>query len=818
MLREGTVKSFSSCQTKQFRHANVFTIFAFIYLYIKEVECFTTGMNQHRLSKLPVLKFATESETPAVSTLVKKRRKKASGAKITVDKGNSGIVRNIDRNPPWLQDQNIENKELLRAQAKYNLQILNSALERHADFCKNSGTFTREDIEVVMDAVFVASKRDMRLILGASDFLTLLLNLEEYNADDNDSDDSFDKFTVMTRDTLVASAFHYTDCVLAREAGIYEAVESMMKSTTSEHVQGGRTRRENPILALDFDSPVEELSLDSDDSVTLDVSRDDVKDTPNSLSLVSKKNDRRKQDKKRSIITKTGIEDFDVEAVKISQSAAKVKQVEIMTHALKPSRIKKASPNLADSASLRGLLLSFTDDWRALAIRSSACLYRLRGLLYHQRSISSSFYGLSSISNYQEAPLHTSQAIREAREAFYVYAPLAERLGMHRLKAELENTAFQILYRRQYKAATTLYAKSGVAIQSVTEYLRDSIELILKKDPWLAPQLKSLTITSRVKKPYSLWRKLLKKSKDLKEESPEGGVKSTSLSLFNPDTLSVRSVQDAIAMRIIIAAKENDDDSNNDRRSREEFLCYYIQNKLLQVWPAIDDSRVKDYISNPKGNGYQSLHHTSQCYRYGNFWPFEVQVRSEDMHIKNEFGVAAHWSYKLNSIGNKNQYLLPGQSSKKSTSDSHLSIPTSLSNEVETNSLLDDADAIDITGLLDSFEDIEFGSLNHALLTEHHIKALQQAREHLMENSVFVFYLSSNSAVEGKVMGLKKGSTVADAIIEICTRCGLNVPNSVIDSNLDVYVNGALANLHAYLKSGDTLIIPGLGKRVEKFM
>ena len=818
MLREGTVKSFSSCQTKQFRHANVFTIFAFIYLYIKEVECFTTGMNQHRLSKLPVLKFATESETPAVSTLVKKRRKKASGAKITVDKGNSGIVRNIDRNPPWLQDQNIENKELLRAQAKYNLQILNSALERHADFCKNSGTFTREDIEVVMDAVFVASKRDMRLILGASDFLTLLLNMEEYNADDNDSDDSFDKFTVMTRDTLVASAFHYTDCVLAREAGIYEAVESMMKSTTSEHVQGGRTRRENPILALDFDSPVEELSLDSDDSVTLDVSTDDVKDTPNSLSLVSKKNDRRKQDKNRSVITKTGIEDFDVEAVKISQSTAKVKQVEIMTHALKPSRIKKASPNLADSASLRGLLLSFTDDWRALAIRSSACLYRLRGLLYHQRSISSSFYGLSSISNYQEAPLDTSQAIREAREAFYVYAPLAERLGMHRLKAELENTAFQILYRRQYKAATTLYAKSGVAIQSVTEYLRDCIELILKKDPWLAPQLKSLTITSRVKKPYSLWRKLLKKSKDLKEESPEGGVKFTSLSLFNPDTLSVRSVQDAIAMRIIIAAKENDDDSNNDRRSREEFLCYYIQNKLLQVWPAIDDSRVKDYISNPKGNGYQCLHHTSQCYRYGNFWPFEVQVRSEDMHIKNEFGVAAHWSYKLNSIGNKNQYLLPGQSSKKSTSDSRLSIPTSLSNEVETNSLLDGADTIDITGLLDSVEDIEFGSLNHALLTEHHIKALQQAREHLMENSVFVFYLSSNSAVEGKVMGLKKGSTVADAIIEICTRCGLNVPNSVIDSNLDVYVNGALANLHAYLKSGDTLIIPGLGKRVEKFM
>ncbi|EEC49272.1 predicted protein, partial [Phaeodactylum tricornutum CCAP 1055/1] len=87
---------------------------------------------------------------------------------------------------------------------------------------------------------------------------------------------------------------------------------------------------------------------------------------------------------------------------------------------------------------LRQLLLSETRDWRALAIRAGACLYRLRGLL------KSDSYEL------------TPERVRVGREALSIYAPLASRLGMHRLKNELEGAAFRVLYQRQYQAVNAM--------------------------------------------------------------------------------------------------------------------------------------------------------------------------------------------------------------------------------------------------------------------------------------------------------------------------------------------------------------------------
>lgn len=741
--------------------------------------------------------------------------------------------------PPWIPGSNNDNEDLTRAHAMNNLHMLNQALERHARFNIPLGSFSREDIDTVMDAVFSASKNDLRLIQGTADFLILLLSIEEYNSDSLDEDDDdedvyygdevYPQFhAVMTRDALVASAFHYTDCVIAREAGIYDLIDNLMRTTKTSP----REERTVPFGMLKTEVDLrnrKDLSRitrpsDSKDGlsgIALDFAIDEYSKEPYQEQNVERPLDedealttrRERQNVQNGRSGLPSIEDYGSEATKISKSAARVKQAEIMSHAVLPTTITKVTPSPADAASLRGLLLSTSEDWRALAIRSTACLYRLRGLAYHERA-SSSFHGLSSEGGSFEN-FSNSQVVREAREALYVYAPLAERLGMHRLKGKLENAAFRVLYRRQYNTAKAVYAKSGAAIQSVTDYLTDNIEIVLKEDPWLAPQLERLTVTSRVKKPYSLWKKLLKvKSK------AEAGLNSSALSVINPDALSITSVLDAIAMRVIIKAKKAHNEDNEHVRSREEFLCYYIQNRLMQMWPVQDSNRVKDYISTPKANGYQSLHHTSQCYRYGCFWPFEVQIRTEDMHTKSEFGVAAHWDYKLKG-GTRGQ---EGGSLPKLEPASDVQKKGSPVLVVERDDENSGSNLADFS--VTDFSELQFlkegegsiRSLSRSSMLKSSIDALSTARSHLLDNSVFVFYLTSDSAMEGKVIGLPIGSSVADALIEICKRCNLTIPKSFYASSFDVFLNGSIANLHDVVQTGDAIIVPALGERVQKYL
>eukprot|EP00979_Chaetoceros_neogracilis_P013814 scaffold4113_cov281-Chaetoceros_neogracile.AAC.2 len=690
--------------------------------------------------------------------------------------------------PPWIPGSNEGDEELTRAQMKNNLHVLNQALEQHAKFSNPPGSFSKQDIDTVMDAVFVASKNNQRLVPGAADFLTLLLSMEEYNSDcagdEDGDDDEYYRYgdeqdaqfhAVMTRDALVASAFHYADCVIAREDVVLSAKIDEYKRDPDE--------RQN-------------VQRDRDRSLTISGSKD-VHNGGNRYPSV---------------------EDFGSEATKISKSAARVKQAEIMSHSVLPTTVTRATPSLADAASLHGLLLSISEDWRALAIRSTACLYRLRGLLYHEHSSSLSFYGLSaesgSLENYSN-----SHIVREAREALYVYAPIAERLGMHRLKSELENGAFRVLYRRQYNTAKAIYTKSGAAIQSVTDYLTENIEIVLKDDPWLAPQLERLTVTSRVKKPYSLWRKLLKmNSKSRNADREERN--SSALSVIDLDTLSITSVLDAIAMRVIVKAKKAENEGVENVRSREEFLCYYIQNRLMQKWPVVDNNRIKDYISTPKPNGYQSLHHTSELYRYGCCWPFEVQIRTEDMHTKSEFGVAAHWDYKLEGGKSPKRGSLPILEGVADLPERDSPVLVIEGDDDSTTSTLQDylpiADISDIRILEKGSE--KLNSLNRSSMLKSYIDAMSKARVHLIDSSVFVFYLTSDSAMEGKVIRLPIESSVADALIEICERCDLSVPKSLVFSDLDVYLNGSIANLHDTVHTGDALIVPALGKRVQTFL
>ncbi len=578
-----------------------------------------------------------------------------------------------------------------------------------------------------------------------------------------------------------------------------------------------------------------------------------------SSSINTKEQEQTQRQRRQQFLEASGASDASFSSNSSSSSSSTTTAT-----APKEIAISKVSPSPEEAASMRGLLLTMTNgDWNALVIRLSASLYRLRGILHfqHEQQQNSNRNGnnIKRLDNTVTASSFNKEIVREAREALHVYAPLAQRLGMTKLKIELENTAFRILYKRQYIITKSLYMKNGGgdgggSISTVASYLEQEIENILHSDRWLVNQLERLTINSRVKQPYSLWKKLVKLKKKTielkkKEKSSDctesmvvveksnkpftdsmSGTYRNEVDNENKTAVLTKSIQceqdsrhipslslvlDAIALRVIIKAKSINDETVESKISREEFLCYYIQNQLMKMWPVIDDSRVKDYISQPKPNNYQSLHHTSSLYRFGQRWPFEVQIRSESMHKRNEFGIAAHWDYKLKGRQEKEiKALTPRQNDKvKKLPLNRYDYPNT---EVETDQL---------PSSLTSSREAEtqlpspIAQLCPSTMIDSYIDALDTARNHLLEKSIFIFFLPSNAPVkEGKVLGIAANSSVADALIDICKRCQLNVPDYFDNSKFEVFINGQEANLHDILKTGDRLVVPGLDDRVAKYM
>jgi len=846
------------------------------------------------------------------------------------NKESSSTTTSKKYHPPWLQSTNLSSSSstsqqqsyIHQSQAKYNLYTLRQKLHQH--HINHPSLFTLYDITTVINSIFVASQNNISLISSTALFLCLLLDVEEdygdnfYNNNNNENDgekgeeeNKKQSFIFMSKDTLVASSFHYCECVIAREMGLYDVIHSVMRSIPTDGDNDNTKRlsmstlnqrgneiiddaihntgdndiiidddwEENPNLLL---SPLVQNRNHQDqklnhDNVTIDISsnnyhqekveNDDiiwnqnqemVDDDQQQQQSVTKYDEQNQEEQviideniqitnaiNNGEIHKVNIASFGSKATQIYQNVARLKRAEIMSHAMLPRSqppssqsisISKVTPSPEKAATLRGLMLSTTDgDWNALAIRLTASLYRLRGILNHQKQ---NYYTHNYDEN--EAEMYNKEIVREAREALQIYAPLAQRLGMSKLKTELENQAFRILYKRQYVITKSLYMKNGAGgsinggIVAVATYLEKEIESILHSDKWLADQLDRLTVTSRVKQPYSLWRKLLKlKMKGLKRKkidplkirgSNDDSETETVTETYNDDDIpknvviapesilpSISLVQDAIALRVIVKGKENIDQIKNIKKTSDKFLCYYIQNLLMKSWPAVDKSRVKDYISQPKPNGYQSLHHTSFVYKFGQRWPFEVQVRSEDMHTKSEFGVAAHWDYKLKSRelqhANNNAMILKPQI-----------LPSRILN-------IDD-DSIEETDSMKSAQSLSSSisseviptipSLQPAAMIEAYINALDTARSHLLKKNVFIFFLSSQRAArEGRVLGIPVGSTVFDAYVEICNRCQIDLPTFSDNFEFGAYLNGQNAHMADFLNTGDILIIPSLEGKIS---
>ncbi|MBY0364246.1 MAG: bifunctional (p)ppGpp synthetase/guanosine-3',5'-bis(diphosphate) 3'-pyrophosphohydrolase [Phreatobacter sp.] len=248
---------------------------------------------------------------------------------------------------------------------------------------------------------------------------------------------------------------------------------------------------------------------------------------------------------------------------------------ELVDGLTKLKKLDLVSKQAVQAENLRKLLLAITSDVRVLLVKLADRLHNMRTL------------------HYVPAPKRD----RVAQETLDIYAPLAGRMGMHDMREELEDLAFRQINPEAYEALEQRLGRQREAAAAVIE----EIETQLARK--LAGEGISAEVTGRLKKPYSIYRKMERKS------------------------VSFEQLSDIVAFRILV------DDIP---------ACYAAVGIIHTTWPAVP-LRFKDYISTPKGNDYRSIHTTvigPQSQRV------EMQIRTSQMHEIAEYGIAAHALYK----------------------------------------------------------------------------------------------------------------------------------------------------------------------------
>ena len=240
----------------------------------------------------------------------------------------------------------------------------------------------------------------------------------------------------------------------------------------------------------------------------------------------------------------------------------------------------------AQAENFKKLLLTMSNDIRVILIKIADRLHNMRTLA-------------------SQAP---NKQYKIAGETLYLYAPLAYRLGLNKIKTELEDLSFKYEHPEEYQViAQKLQATASERDQVFREFtapIREALDKMGLK----------YRIMARVKTVYSIWNKMQLKHVPFEE------------------------VFDILAVRIIFDPKSLDEELND---------CFDIYVSISKIYKAHPD-RIRDWVSHPKSNGYQALHVTLMA---NNGQWIEVQIRSERMNDIAEQGFAAHWKYKEGAIG-----------------------------------------------------------------------------------------------------------------------------------------------------------------------
>lgn len=252
----------------------------------------------------------------------------------------------------------------------------------------------------------------------------------------------------------------------------------------------------------------------------------------------------------------------------------------------KLTRIEWNSVKIKQAENFRKLVLAMSEDIRVLMIKLADRLHNMRTL---------------------NCVATEEKKQRVARETMEIYVQLAERLGLHALKTEMEDIAFKTLHPEVYESLSVrldfLREHAGTLIPDIVADLQKDM-----KENGIEAE-----VTGREKTPYSIWRKM------------------------NRQNITFEELCDIVAFRIIV----------NDVGE-----CYQALGIINTKYPMIP-GRYKDYISTPKPNGYKSIHNSVIGPKNRRI---EIQIRTKEMHEVAENGVAAHWSYKQNNYTGGKQF------------------------------------------------------------------------------------------------------------------------------------------------------------------
>ncbi|OGY89734.1 MAG: hypothetical protein A2458_01590, partial [Candidatus Kerfeldbacteria bacterium RIFOXYC2_FULL_38_9] len=298
---------------------------------------------------------------------------------------------------------------------------------------------------------------------------------------------------------------------------------------------------------------------------------------------------------------------------------------------------------------------------------------------------------------------------RIALESLEIYAPIANRLGMGKIRGQLEDLSFPYVYPTEYK---WLMAKINPRLKEKEKFINLFINFIKKE--FEKHDIKLLAIHGRAKHLYSLYRKLLKYDRDLSK------------------------IYDLMAVRLIV---------------EDVARCYEALGIIHELCKPLK-GRIKDYISQPKPNGYQSLHTTvfspsqfSQDKVHGEI--VEIQIRTPRMHKEAAFGIAAHWQYK------------EGVAFNKESRDQRLMW---MKNLIELQNEIKDENQL-----------------------------LETLKINVFQNYIFIF------TPLGDVIELPEDATPVDFAYQIHTELG--------NKCCGVKINNHISHLHTTLKSGDVVEI-----------
>ncbi|HVT37744.1 MAG TPA: bifunctional (p)ppGpp synthetase/guanosine-3',5'-bis(diphosphate) 3'-pyrophosphohydrolase [Gemmatimonadaceae bacterium] len=229
----------------------------------------------------------------------------------------------------------------------------------------------------------------------------------------------------------------------------------------------------------------------------------------------------------------------------------------------------------------RKLLLSVAKDARVILIKLADRLHNMRTLEF----------------------MPSEKRLRVSQETRDLYAPLAHRFGLAKMKAELEDLAFKFLEPDEYKSLAKLIVQKRKEREALINEMAGPLRKRLAE-----AGITVYEVSGRPKHLWSIWKKMARRDKPYEE------------------------IYDLLAIRVLV-------DSVQD--------CYHALGVIHGEWTPLQE-RIKDYIASPKSNGYQSLHTTIFGPRHT---LFEIQIRTRDMHRTADYGIAAHWRYKAGATG-----------------------------------------------------------------------------------------------------------------------------------------------------------------------